>query len=224
MVNKDEFIQKIANEVNKQKWYYGIQVTSPIVAQAILESAWGQSVLSRAHFNFFGLKCGSSYKGLNVNMATKEVYNGKTVSIRDYFRAYTSLAEGIKGYFEFISTKRYSALKTCVTPEDYLDAIVKAGYATSPTYKKNLLAVIDLYGLRKYDGVFPEAVATGYFPKPTHKFTSIVDAFNYIGMKSSYKDRESIFVYNFRNMYHGSAAENTILVKALYAGNLKIPV
>ena len=43
-----------------------------ILAQAILESAWGKSQLAKKHFNFFGMKAGASWKGESVTLSTKE--------------------------------------------------------------------------------------------------------------------------------------------------------
>ena len=44
-MDKQEFIKKIAGCVQKYAPAYGILVHSPIIAQAILESGWGESRL-----------------------------------------------------------------------------------------------------------------------------------------------------------------------------------
>lgn len=41
-MDKQEFIKKIAGCVQKYAPAYGILVHSPIIAQAILESGWGE--------------------------------------------------------------------------------------------------------------------------------------------------------------------------------------
>lgn len=46
-MDKQEFIKKIAGCVQKYAPAYGILVHSPIIAQAILESGWGESRLGR---------------------------------------------------------------------------------------------------------------------------------------------------------------------------------
>ena len=43
-MKKEEFIQKIAGYVKKYAAAYEIKVCSPIIAQAILESGWGESI------------------------------------------------------------------------------------------------------------------------------------------------------------------------------------
>ena len=53
---------------------YEIKVCSPIIAQAILESGWGESRLAKDYHNYFGLKCGTKWQGKSVNLATWEEY------------------------------------------------------------------------------------------------------------------------------------------------------
>ena len=61
--NTQEFIQCIAPLVKKYAPQYGVKVYSPIIAQAILESASGESSLGKIYNNFFGLKCGTLWTG-----------------------------------------------------------------------------------------------------------------------------------------------------------------
>ena len=55
-MTKAEFIEKIAALIIKHAPTYGIAVHSPIIAQAILESAYGTSELAKNANNYFGLK------------------------------------------------------------------------------------------------------------------------------------------------------------------------
>lgn len=101
-MNKKEFITAVAGYVDKYAPAYGILVHSSVIAQAILESGWGESTLAAKYHNYFGLKCGTKWKGGSVNLSTKEEYTpGTLTSIRDNFRTYSSMEEGVKGYFEF---------------------------------------------------------------------------------------------------------------------------
>lgn len=148
-----EFIEVIAKYVIKYANDYGIKVHSPIIAQAILESGWGGSTLASKYNNFFGLKCGGSWKGKSVNMATKEEYSvGTLTDIRANFRVYDTIEDGVKGYFEFISYSRYSNLKGVTSPEEYCRLIKADGYATSSTYVTNLMRVIRDNNLTRFDG------------------------------------------------------------------------
>ena len=146
------FIGQIAPLIQAEAVKRGYKVCSPIIAQACLESAFGTSSLGYKYHNYFGMKCGSKWQGKSVNMKTKEEYTvGTLTTIRDNFRAYDSMADGVKGYFDFISTARYANLKDAGTPREYLERIKADGYATSSRYVDNNMKVVETYELVKYD-------------------------------------------------------------------------
>lgn len=150
---KTKFISDIAKYVKKYAASYGIKVHSAIIAQAILESGWGRSKLAAKYHNYFGLKCGSKWKGKNVNVETHEEYiRGSISTIRDNFRVYGSMEEGVKGYFEFLQMPRYKNLKGVTDPLKYLQLIKADGYATTYTYVKQVYKIVKDYNLTKYDG------------------------------------------------------------------------
>ena len=152
-MDKEVFIQKVAEKVSKYAPLYGISVHSPIIAQAIIESGWGKSGLASKHHNYFGLKCGSSWKGKSVNMTTKEEYKvGTITNIRDNFRVFDDFDDGIRGYFEFINTIRYANLKGVKSPEEYVRRLKADGYATSSKYVDNVMRVIRDNKLTRFDG------------------------------------------------------------------------
>ena len=152
-MDKEAFIQKVAEKVSKYAPLYGISVHSPIIAQAIIESGWGKSGLASKYHNYFGLKCGSSWKGKSVNMTTKEEYKvGTITNIRDNFRVFDDFDDGIRGYFEFINTSRYANLKGVKSPEEYVRRLKADGYATSSKYVDNVMRVIRDNKLTRFDG------------------------------------------------------------------------
>lgn len=151
-MTKQEFITQIAGYVQKYAPQYGIKCCSAVIAQAILESSWGESRLAAQYHNYFGLKCGTKWTGLSVNMTTQEEYEpGSLTTIKDNFRVYGSMEEGVHGYFEFIQLSRYQNLKGITDPQTYLETIKADGYATSSSYVKNNMAIVTQYGLTKYD-------------------------------------------------------------------------
>lgn len=159
MIKKSDFISTIAPLIVREGKKRGYHVFSAIIAQAICESNWGQSGLSAKYNNFFGLKCGSKWKGASVNMKTKEEYTvGTLTTIKDNFRAYASVEDGVAGYFDFISTKRYANLKTAMTPLQYCQFLKADGYATSSSYVNTLMSIIQKNNLTKYDGVTEQIV------------------------------------------------------------------
>ena len=152
--NTEEFIQCIAPLVRKYAPQYGVKVYSPIIAQAILESASGESSLAKTYNNFFGLKCGTLWTGKSVNLRTGEEYTpGTYTTISANFRVYDSLEEGVKGYFEFLFTNRtrYNNLIGETDPYNYLVKIKADGYATSSKYVQNTYNVLKSYNLTRFD-------------------------------------------------------------------------
>ena len=151
-MKKEEFIQKIAGYVKKYAAAYEIKVCSPIIAQAILESGWGESRLAKDYHNYFGLKCGTKWQGKSVNLATWEEYEaGTAMVISDYFRVFDNMEEGVKGYFELLQLPRYQNLKGITEPGRYLETIWADGYATSSVYVQKNMELIEQYQLMKYD-------------------------------------------------------------------------
>lgn len=168
-----KFIADIAPLIQKAAKKNGYHVASPIIAQACIESNYGISSLGKKYHNYFGMKCGSSWKGKSVNLFTKEEYTvGILTTIRDNFRVYDSMADGVQGYFDFISSKRYANLKTATDPQTYLERIKADGYATSSTYVNTNMNYILKHDLTKWDDFNHECVTTISENKPTLKIGS----------------------------------------------------
>lgn len=147
-----EFIQNIAYYVQKYAPQYGIKVHSPIIAQAILESGWGESKLASQYHNYFGLTCGTGWTGKSVNMATWEEYTpGQKTNITQNFRVYDNMGDGVKGYFEFIQYPRYKNLKGITDPQKYTELIKADGYATASNYVSAVMNLVKSYNLTLYD-------------------------------------------------------------------------
>lgn len=164
-----EFINKLAPLVQAECIKRGYHVASPILAQASVESFKGSglSQLATKYYNYFGMKAGSSWTGKVVNLGTGEEYTkGVITHITAGFRVYDNMEAGVRGYFDFINTKRYANLKTATTPEQYLQYIKADGYATSSTYVSNNLGRIQAMNLTRFDN-FSSIVPTGNpYPEP----------------------------------------------------------
>ena len=161
--SRRQFVIDIANYVRKYAPQYGIKIYSPIIAQAVHESAWGESKLSAKYHNYFGLKCGTAWRGKSVNMKTQEEYSaGSLTTISANFRAYDSMEEGVKGYFEFIQLPRYANLKGVTSPRQYLQNIKDDGYATGSQYVDHVMNTLNLYNLTQFDAPVSQPAA-----KPT---------------------------------------------------------
>ena len=155
----EEFINMIAPLIISEGKKRGYSVFSTVIAQAIIESNSGKSILGYKYHNYFGMKCGSRWKGKSVNLKTKEEYTvGTLTTIKDNFRVYDSIEEGVKGYYDFISTKRYANLKESKTYVEYAENLKADGYATSSKYVNTLCTTVDAYNLTKYDSFFNDEV------------------------------------------------------------------
>lgn len=148
------FIEKIGKAAISYYEKYKI-LPSLTIAQAILESAWGKSKLASECYNYFGMKwtstCGTAYK----QYSTKEQKSdGTYYTVLTKFRKYESAAEGIKGYYEFLSGySRYSNLIGVTDSDKVCDLISSNGWATSLSYATNLKKLISTYNLTSYDKV-----------------------------------------------------------------------
>jgi flagellar protein FlgJ len=97
------------------------------MAQAALETGWGQSTVGTAN-NLFGIKATGSHtpywKGDMVNAQTTENFGNGNVIIRDSFRTYNSLQDSIKDHSHLLLTlPRYTPVRSAKTPEEQARAI-----------------------------------------------------------------------------------------------------
>lgn len=128
---------------------YGV-LPSVTAAQAILESAWGQSALATQGHNLFGIK--GAYNGQSIIMRTAEYGAGGYYYINAAFRRYPSNYESVVDHGRFLAqNSRYSNL---LWQKDYHTVtydLQHDGYATAPTYASSLNRVIETYGLNAWD-------------------------------------------------------------------------
>ena len=131
---------------------------SVMIAQAIVESAWGNSELASApNYNLFGIK--GSYQGQTVYFDTLEYLNGKWVTKKEPFRKYPSYAESfadnawiLKNVSLQAGTYYYSgAWKSNTTSYRDATAWLTGRYATDPNYGSKLNNIIETYQLTRFD-------------------------------------------------------------------------
>lgn len=115
-----------------------------LVAQAALETGWGQKMIRRPDgtnsFNLFGIKADSGWQGERVAVQTLEYEGGIADRRRAAFRAYDSMATAVADYADFVrGNPRYRpALERAADPHAYLQALGDAGYATDPHYVEKI--------------------------------------------------------------------------------------
>ncbi|TKV18508.1 flagellar assembly peptidoglycan hydrolase FlgJ [Citrobacter sp. wls613] len=118
-----------------------------ILAQAALESGWGQRQIRRENgepsFNIFGVKASGSWKGPTTEITTTEYENGEAKKVKARFRVYSSYLEALSDYVGLISRNpRYAAVTGAATAEQGAQALQNAGYATDPHYARKLTTMI----------------------------------------------------------------------------------
>ncbi|UCB31418.1 flagellar assembly peptidoglycan hydrolase FlgJ [Duffyella gerundensis] len=121
-----------------------------ILAQAALESGWGQrQILTRdgqPSFNVFGIKAGGSWHGETTDIMTTEYEQGAAKKVRASFRVYGSYLEAITDYVKLLSNNpRYAAVTTAQSAEQGAQALQQAGYATDPKYAQKLVGMIQQF-------------------------------------------------------------------------------
>ena len=183
-----DFIERIAMYVQRYAPSYSIEVHSPIIAQAILESGKGTSELAIRANNYFGLKfragrC-STCIGIYEKVGSEQNKDGSYVSTSMQWCKFADMEGSVIGYFDFINIPNYANLKGVTDPKTYLENIKADGYATSLKYVENLMAVIEEYDLTKYD---KEVNIMGYTNSPLVAYTKLSP--NHSGQRTHSIDR-----------------------------------
>lgn len=151
---KKDFIKKIgpiAREVDKS---YDL-LPSITIAQACLESNYGQSDLSQKYNNLFGVK--GSNPNTSAVMTTKEYVKNKWVTVKARFQIYDSYEASIRAHarlFQNGTTWNHDQYKHVLASKDYktqAKVLVTDGYATDPDYADKLINLIEQFDLEKYD-------------------------------------------------------------------------
>jgi len=148
---KDEFINEVARHAVPLQQSHGIR-PSVAIAQAILESNWGKSSLSRQENNYFGIKGrsdGRKYATLEYEEEWKEIHAS--------FRSYPSLEASVRDYADLIKNGTdwngdlYRGVQEASSYEEAARALYSAGYATDPTYPEKVIEIIEVYDLDRFD-------------------------------------------------------------------------
>lgn len=140
----DSFIKSI--------WPYARQAASLLgldpkilMAQAVLETGWGQFVARDADGsssnNLFNIKAGRDHDAVTVK--TKEYIAGNPITLQQSFRKYPSVEQSFHDYVSLIkgSDRYQEARAQAADPEGFMQALHKAGYATDPEYSSKILSI-----------------------------------------------------------------------------------
>lgn len=193
----NQFIETIAPFAIKHGLAREI-LPSLIIAQGILETGGGTSVLAKQANNLFGIK-----KGMNWDGAVHEVVTGE----------YRKNAEGEDEYYEIVAEfRKYESYEGAVVdlcakyndmprysavPGNYdfyavTQAVKDAGYATDPNYPSKLQNIYETYDLGRFD----VAVGANETNKEETEMKVVIDAGHFPntpGKRSPVGEREWYF-------------------------------
>ena len=170
-----QFIDKAAPAAVNASSKYGTY-TSVMMAQAAVESGWGNSTLSQEpNNNLFGIK--GSYNGQSVTMKTGEYGSNGYYTTNANFRKYPSYEESFNDNGSLLRSQMgsyYSGtwVENASSGKEATKNGLQGKYATAPNYASTLNNVIDTYNLKQYDPVTTDVNET----KTVTNTTPIVDA------------------------------------------------
>ncbi|WP_428241685.1 flagellar assembly peptidoglycan hydrolase FlgJ [Gynuella sp.] len=140
-----ETLLPIAEKVGRQM---GIEPKA-LVAQAALETGWGQHVMKDVQggssYNLFGIKAHGGWQGDVAVHKTLEHDGNQFYSVTDQFRSYKSYQDCFQDYLDFLqSNPRYQAvLASGKDSEAFAESLQSAGYATDPQYAQKIKHVLN---------------------------------------------------------------------------------
>ncbi|PKP51716.1 MAG: N-acetylmuramoyl-L-alanine amidase [Bacteroidetes bacterium HGW-Bacteroidetes-1] len=141
----EEYIQQYKEVAMEKMREYKIPA-SITLAQGILESGSGNSLLATKANNHFGIKCHKGWNGA--------VFHTDDDEKNECFRAYNKPDESFKDHSLFLTERpRYAPLFTLdiMDYKAWAQGLSKAGYATNPRYPELLIRIIERYDLHQYD-------------------------------------------------------------------------
>jgi peptidoglycan hydrolase FlgJ len=142
----DDFVKELWPKAQQAASMMGLD-PKILMAQAALETGWGKFIAKDADGsssnNLFNIKSGSSDAADSVKIKTTEYIADTPVKMTASFRKYPSVEQSFNDYVSLIKgSERYQgALASAGNPEQYVNELHKAGYATDPHYGSKILSI-----------------------------------------------------------------------------------
>ncbi|EHK2920691.1 flagellar assembly peptidoglycan hydrolase FlgJ [Vibrio parahaemolyticus] len=141
----ESFVNSMKPYAEKAAKALGVE-PSLLLAQAALETGWGQKVVQNARGssnNLFNIKADRSWQGDKVTTQTLEFHDNTPVKETAAFRSYSNYQDSFNDYVRFLNDNpRYeTALQQRGDSESFIRGIHRAGYATDPIYADKVLQV-----------------------------------------------------------------------------------
>jgi hypothetical protein len=154
------FISSVAPMAQHDQAVHAVPA-SVSIAQAILESNWGNSTLAQNDKNYFGIKCatatnpgsGSTAIGCHAYPTTECTPTCHTVTA--YFRVYAAIGDSFvdHGAFLRVNSRYANAFNDTNNPDQFVRDIAADGYATDPNYASSVISLMQTYNLYQYNTV-----------------------------------------------------------------------
>lgn len=140
-----EFVTNLAPYAKKAARLLGVD-PAILIAQAALETGWGEKVIANARgssHNLFNIKADPRWQGEKLAVQTLEYHQDIPVQEKASFRAYSSFEDSFDDYVQFLNKNpRYAnALEQSKTPSQFIKGLHDAGYATDPNYADKVMSV-----------------------------------------------------------------------------------
>lgn len=156
---ESNFINSIKDQAIEDYDKYNI-LPSVTIAQAILESSWGNYHLTKSSNNLFGMKTNDTWQGGTIVFPTNEYYKNVCTTIYATFKSYNSYSESIEDHCSLLNEDCYAAVKNSSNYVDACYSLYSCGYATNPKYSDMLIKVIQCFNLEQYDNFAKDQKAT----------------------------------------------------------------
>ncbi len=150
-ISKEEFISKMTPYAQDVSASHGVW-PSLLIAQAAIESNWGNSGLAQESNNYFGVK---NPKGKEY--VTEEFKQDEWIEIKATFKNYESVYDSILDYADLLkngtswNSDLYEDVIKAATYKEAAYELEKAGYATDPNYAEKVIEIIEQYQLYELD-------------------------------------------------------------------------
>lgn len=151
-ITVDEYVETFRDFSISEMYRTGIPASVKL-AQGILESDAGNSVLAQNSNNHFGIKCKAEWTGKTYYHEDDD-YDDKGKLLESCFRAYISPYESYLDHSEFLSNRDRYGFLFAYHHTDYKQWAVglkTAGYATAIGYAEKIISIIERYNLSQYD-------------------------------------------------------------------------
>ncbi|MEO1772031.1 NlpC/P60 family protein [Candidatus Enterococcus ferrettii] len=223
-VDKAAFISEVAKVVEplaeKNDLY-----ASVMMAQAIVESNWGQNSFAKApYYNLFGFE--GQYKGQSAMLDKEDFTDGASVTSKKELKTYGSFKEAAQDYVEIMKTTEkdgqdlYFASSWKTNAGDYQSAVkaLEGRFNQQPGYSDALISTIEENDLTKYDtAAVPQPVAAT--PAPVASTPAAEPATQYVVQSG---DTVASITSNFGITTQDFSAWNNLQDNVIYSGQTVI--